>query len=43
MVASTMPGTHTLAQVNKARRPWLGVLLGTPDAPTYEAPAAWQR
>lgn len=40
VVALAMAGYYALVRVAEARWPWLGVLLGTPAAPRYEAPAA---
>ncbi len=40
VVALAMAGYYALVRVAEARWPWLGVLLGTPAAPRYEA-AGW--
>ncbi|WP_019901378.1 hypothetical protein [Salinispora arenicola] len=42
VVALAMAGSHALARVAEAHWPWLGVLLGTPDEPTYMQPAVRQ-
>ncbi|TQL36941.1 hypothetical protein FB564_2079 [Salinispora arenicola] len=39
VVALAMAGYYALIRVAEARWPWLGVLLGTPAAPTYEMSA----
>ncbi|WP_027646559.1 hypothetical protein [Salinispora pacifica] len=43
VVALAMAGYYALVRVAEARWPRLGLLLGTPAAPTYEAPAAWRQ
>uniref|UniRef100_A8LZW3 Uncharacterized protein n=1 Tax=Salinispora arenicola (strain CNS-205) TaxID=391037 RepID=A8LZW3_SALAI len=43
VVALAMAGYYALVRVVEAWWPWLGDLLGTPSAPTYEALATVRR